>query len=114
MENLEVKAKNYKPASIGFAEGFLGPKGDVGFQMVADWEKAKSIIEKLLADGRNIEEAEMGLDGDWIENSMIVWEDGEFFEYDCWGSSQWAEPILIVNLKLKYKWQMQLKNMITD
>lgn len=99
MENLEVKAKNYKPASISFADGFLGPKGDVGFQMVADYAKAKAIIEKLLAEGRNIEEAEMGLDGDWQCNSMTVWENGQFFDYGCYGSSQWAEPILIVNYK---------------
>ena len=96
MKNLEVKAKNYKPSSISFTEGFLGPKGDVGFFMVADWNKAKSIIEKLLSEGKNIDEVEMGLDGDWCENSMTVWEDGEFTEYDRYGKSQWAEPIMIV------------------
>lgn len=99
MENLEVKAKNYKPGMIGWAEGFMGPKGDVGFFMVADWDKAKAIIEKLISEGKNIDEVEMGLDGDWRENSMTVWQDGEFTEYDCYGSSQWAEPIIIVNYK---------------
>lgn len=99
MEQLEVKAKNYKPGSIGFAEGFMGPKGDVGFFMVADWNKAKAIIEKLLSEGRNIESVEMGLDGDWDVNSMTVWEDGEFTEYNCYGHSQWAPSIIIVNYK---------------
>jgi len=99
MEQLEVKAKKYKPGSNSFGEGFMVPKGDVGFFMVADWDKAKAIIERLLSEGRNIEEVEMGLDGDWRENSMTVWADGEFKEYDRHGISQWAEPIIIVNYK---------------
>lgn len=96
METLELKAKNYCPGSISFADGFMGPRGDVGFFMTADWDKAKSIIEKILSSGRNIEEVEMGLDGDWDCNSMTVWKDGQFTEYDCYGTSQWAEPIIIV------------------
>jgi hypothetical protein len=99
MENLEVKAQNYKLGSIGWAEGFMRPKGDVGFFMVPDWDKAKSIIENLISEGKNIDEVEMGLDGYWRENSMTVWQDGEFTEYDFYGSSKWAEPIIIVNYK---------------
>jgi hypothetical protein len=94
---IKPKAKNYIPDSIGFAEGFLGPKGDVGFFMVADWEKAKSIIEALVESGKNIDDCEMGLDGDWNENSMTVYENGEYTPYSCYECSQWAEPILIVN-----------------
>lgn len=99
MEVIQPKAKNYIPDSIGFAEGFLGPKGDVGFFMVADWDKAKSIIENLIEQGKEIQEVEMGLDGDWRENSMTVFEDGVFTEYSCYHCSQWAEPIMIVNYK---------------
>lgn len=96
---LELKAKNYSPGSMSFSEGFLGPKGDVGFQMIADWDKAKVTIEKLLSEGREIEPVEMGLDGDWGVNSMTVYENGEFTKYDRWGNSQWAEPIILVNYK---------------
>ena len=99
MENFEVKEKNYTPGSMSFAEGFYGPKGDVGYFMIADWCKAKAIIKKLIADGRNIERVEMGLDGDWGENSMTVWEDGKFMKYDCFEGSKWAEPIIIVYYK---------------
>ena len=99
METIKPKATNYIPDSIGFAEGFLGPKGDVGFFMVADWGKAKSIIENLLEMGSDISDVQMGLDGDWNENSMTVYEDGVFTEYSCYEMSQWAEPIMIVNYK---------------
>ncbi len=97
MEKLKVKAKNYVPGSMSFAAGFFGPRGDVGYIMVADWEKAKAIIKQLISEGRNIESVEMGLDGDWGENSMTVWENGNFFKYGCHDNSIWAEPILIVN-----------------
>ena len=97
MENL--KAKNYIPSSFSFAEGFMGPKGDKGFIMTADWDKAKSTIEKLILENRNIESVEMGLDGDWGCNSMVIWENGKFEEYNCHGASVWAEPIMIVNYK---------------
>lgn len=99
MENLEVKETNYIPGSMSFAMGFMGPSGDVGYFMVADFDKAKSIINKLILDKKNIDHVEMGLDGDWRENSMTIWENGEFTKYDCHESSQWAEPIIIVNYK---------------
>ena len=85
MENIKAKATNYVPESIGFSEGYLYGlmKPDLGYIMIADWDKAKAIIEKLIADGRNVVEVEMGLDGDWRENSMTVWEDGQFMEYSC-------------------------------
>ena len=101
MKNYEVKAKNYIPGSISFAEGYLWGLAmpDLGYLMMADWCKAKAIIKKLIADGRNIEKVEMGLDGDWQENSMTVWEDGQFTAYSCFEGSKWAEPIIIVNYK---------------
>lgn len=58
---------------MSFLAGFLGPRGDVGFFMVADYEKAKTIIQNLISAGREIEAVEMGLDGDWGENSMVIW-----------------------------------------
>ena len=36
--------ENYIPGSISFAEGFMGPRGDVGFTMLLDRKKAKSIV----------------------------------------------------------------------
>jgi hypothetical protein len=96
---LKVKAKNYRPGAISFAEGFLGPKGNVGYVMVADWKKAKYIINKLIRQGRNIEDVEMGLDGDWNCNSMVVYENGKFTKYTEYSHSTWAEPIMIVNYK---------------
>ncbi len=97
----KIKAKNYVPGSMSFAAGFFGVPvtGNVGYIMVADWEKAQAIIKQLISEGRNIESVEMGLDGDWDYNSMTVWENGRFFKYDCYDSSIWAEPIIIVNYK---------------
>lgn len=73
------------------------PRGDVGFFMVADWEKAVAIITRLLSKNKKIESVEMGLDGDWKHNSMVIWQGGEFTKYNCYDRSLWAEPILIVN-----------------
>jgi hypothetical protein len=91
--------KNYHPGTQSFAAGLLGPKGDVGFQMVADQEKAHQIIKTLIEEGRKVDYAEMGLDGDWEVNSCAVYEDGKYKDYDSYGSSQWAPPILIIHFK---------------
>ena len=108
MENLKAKATNYVPESISFSDVYLWGLikqvsklniPHLGYIMMADWDKAKAIIEKLISDGRNIERVEMGLDGDWGENSMTVWEDGKFVKYDCFNGSKWAEPIIIVYYK---------------
>jgi hypothetical protein len=96
---MKPKYKNYTSGSMSFASGFLGPRGDVGFMMNADWEKAQKIINNILKKRSDVEYVEMGLDGDWNENSMTVWENGEFTKYDCYDASQWAEPLLIVNYK---------------
>lgn len=93
-----MKAKtNYIPGSISFSEGFLGPKGDVGFFMVADQEQAHQIIKSLIDQGRKVTDAQMGLDGDWSCNSCTIYEDGVYSDYTEYGSSTWATPILIVN-----------------
>jgi len=96
---MKAKEKNYTPGSMSFVSGFMGTRGDVGFFMKADFKKAKKIINTLLKQSKEIEDVEMGLDGDWECNSMVVWENGSFEEYDCYEESQWAEPIIIVNYK---------------
>ena len=99
MEYLQVKAKNYNPGSIGFMDGLMPQFRSRGVFMAADWEKAKAIIEQLISQERNVEKVEMGLDGDWQYNSMVVWEEGEFTQYDCYEGSDWAEPIILVYYK---------------
>jgi len=95
-----LKAKNYIPGSISFGDITAGQfRGDKKYLMEADWDKAKTTIENLISEGRNIENVVMGLDGDWCYNSMVIWENGKFEEYNCHGASGWAEPIMIVNYK---------------
>jgi|SRR6185312_15826554 len=94
---------NYVPGSESFAGGMLIGKARSQMAaaaghpwMEADYPAAKAIVERLLNDGRQIERAEMGLDGDWRENSTVIWEDGEHSEYDSYHGSLWATPMLIV------------------
>ncbi len=91
---------DFYPSSMSFASGFLGPRGDVGYFMVADFEKAKDIIQSLISEGRKVTSAEMGLDGDWNVNSETIYEDGSFAtEYTAYSHSQWAPTVLIVNFE---------------
>lgn len=94
---LKVKAQNYCPGSISFADGFLEPKTGVGFSMIADMDKAKEIVNELLKQGKDILDVEMGLDGDWDVNSECIWSKGVFFNYGSYDNSYWASPIIIVN-----------------
>ncbi len=104
--------QNYTPGSISFAAGFLGPRGnpDAPFMLV-DSEKANGILTEILSSGKDVDYAELGLDGDWSENSVIIYEDGEWQEtavrdpdlpvgkggeYDIFHGSSWATPTLIV------------------
>lgn len=89
-------AKNYRPGEMSFAEGFLGPKWDIGYQMRVDYGKAKRIIRSLLEEGRKIERAELGLDGDFRICSEVVYDEEGFHAYDNFPGSIWAEPVLIV------------------
>ena len=91
--------KNYTPGTVSFAEGFLGPKGNVGFFMNVDNEKAKKIVSDLLKNGKEIKIAELGLDGDFYENSTIIYNEEKFYDYDAYEGSQWATPILLVTYK---------------
>ena len=89
--------KNYTPGTISFAEGFLGPKGNVGFFMNVDNEKAKQIVSELLKNGKKIKSADLGLDGDFSINSTVIYHGEKFYDYNAYEGSQWATPILIVN-----------------
>lgn len=90
--------KNYIPGSVGFMPD-RSLFNHMGFMMCADWKVAKKIIKDKIKEGRDIERVEMGLDGDWAYNSMVVWEDNEFTEYNCWQSSDWAPPMVIIYYK---------------
>ena len=91
--------KNYTPGTMSFADGFLGPKGDVGFFMSVDNEKARKIVSDLLKNGKEITSAELGLDGDFSENSTTIYDGKNFYDYDAYEGSQWATPILLVKYK---------------
>lgn len=88
--------QNYVPGSMSFSEGFMGPRGNVGFTMKYDNEKAKKIIEDLIKQGRKITSAKVGLDGDWRENSDTLYENKEFQDVSFYDSSIWATPIMLV------------------
>lgn len=72
-----------------------------GYRMVADWEKAKVLIQHLLSISTRSTNpvilVEMGLKEDWWANYMTVWEDGEFTPYSKHQSSTWAEPAIQVH-----------------
>jgi len=88
--------QNYIPGSISFAEGFNGPKHDIGFFMNFSQAKAEEIVKNLLSEGRKITEAVGGLDGDWNENHSTIYDGEKFRKYSAFSGSQWATPILIV------------------
>ena len=89
--------KNYIPESMSFAEGFLGCSWrNKDYDMRYNNAKAKKIINKLLDEGRNISHADVGLNGDWWENSDTLYSNGKFHKVDFWKNSCWAEPILMV------------------
>jgi len=93
--------KNYIPGSMSFSEGFMSYKC-AGISkdkfMEVDENKALEMVKSLLKEGRKIYEATLGLDGDWIENSTVIY-DGEFNKYDSYHGSLWATPILIISFE---------------
>lgn len=91
--------KNYIPGSMGFAEGMMGPKGDVGYIMMFSMKKAKKIVKTLSI--KTIDNIDAGLNGDWVENHCIIYDKDGWHDYDAWGGSQWATPLIIVNYKNK-------------
>ena len=92
--------KNYIPGSMGFAEGILtGVARSAGktIWMNVDTENARSIVERKKKNGRDVTHAELGLDGDWGENSDIIYDsDNGFCEYGAYHGSRWATPTLII------------------
>lgn len=90
--------KNFIPGSTSFADGFSTGRyrslGATSF-MAVDEKGAVKIVKNLLRDGRKIERAELGLDGDWGCNSTTIY-DGKFHKYDSYCGSPWATPILMV------------------
>jgi hypothetical protein len=98
---MEIRSlgKNYIPDSMTFGAGFFGPRGNVGFQMKFSDLKAKEIAESL--DLNDIEEIEAGLDGDFTENSCIIYNKDGWKPYNAWESSQWAKPIILIKFKNK-------------
>lgn len=64
--------------------------------MNVDNEKAKQIVSELLKNKKEIKSADLGLDGDFSENSTTIYDGKKFYDYDAYEGSQWAMPILIV------------------
>jgi|GEM_PF-3001575 len=92
---LKIKAKNYIPDSMSFTAGFYCNKtGD--FIMYVDSKKSHQIINHLLSQGRKVQKGVLGLDGDFDFNHTVIYENGNFEDYDAHEGSQWAEPILLV------------------
>lgn len=85
---------------MGFSAGFLGPRGNAGFSMIFDEEKARKIVSLLIDKGMKVSNALVGLDGDWDMNSATLFEDGGFVEdVSFYDKSIWAKPTLIVNFE---------------
>jgi len=80
--------------SMSFEEGFLGTRGDVGFQMVVDYKRAKELIQSEIKNGKIIKRATLGLQGDWDCNNTEIYDGENHYEYEAWHSSQWATPTL--------------------
>jgi len=93
---MKVLFKNETPKSISFAEGFLGSRGNVGFRMVYDSEKAIKFIKE---NSDKIDYVVAGLVGDWNFNSSTIYENEEFEDYNCYDNSIWAKPSIRVFYK---------------
>lgn len=85
---------NYTPSSMSFADGLAGPRGDVGYTMILDVDKARKIVSDVVASGREVERAEVGLDGDWGENSGEIYP-AEDYEH-VYSQTIWATPLLVI------------------
>lgn len=105
MSTKRIKAKNYLPKSISFGMGFLGADILGGankkpYFMKVDAAKARRIVLKQLAQGRKIDEANLGLDGDWSSNHTTIYSkdaNPKFADYDAYEGSIWATPTLIIS-----------------
>jgi hypothetical protein len=86
------KRINYIPGSIDFRTG-------KGVDMEVDSAKGVELVKQALSEGRRVERAELGLDGDWRENSTVIYDEAGFHEYDAYHGSLWATPTLILFFK---------------
>lgn len=93
---------NYLPRSIGFADGFFRAKqihGSTPKIKKFDLDVAMQIVDSLLdKQGKNIACVTAGLDGDWFENSGILYdkETGIFNQLTFHDSSYWAVPGILI------------------
>lgn len=90
---------NFTPGRMSFADGFMSfhPHGEIHMQI--DRKKARKILKELLAEGLHVKRAEIGLNGDWTENSEVIYENGKSKrkpEFSMYEHSDWATPMLIV------------------
>lgn len=87
---------NHNPGSISWLAGWSRPKPDCGYQMVFSLKKAKEIAKSIGL--KNITSIVGGLDGDFTENSQViydgVWKTPDFYQTSCW-----ATPIIQVEMK---------------
>jgi len=91
--------KNFIPGSQSFADGFLGPKGNVGFTMKFSMKKAKKIINSY--NKNTINKVTAGLNGDYSENSCTIYDEHGYHNYDVYDHTVWAKPIIIIEFNDK-------------
>ena len=93
--------KNYNPGSMSLADGFLGmqTRQSEKEQMYFSMKKAKEIAGQFQID--SIGSIEAGLDGDWKENSCVIFDSSGWHEYDVYDHSIWATPIITIKFKKK-------------
>lgn len=89
---------NKTPESLVFtSDGHDKPDSEI--HKTVDEAKAISIIQQLLAVGRPIRAAYLGLDGDWNENHCMIFDGEEYSPYESCDSSRWATPVLLVEFE---------------
>lgn len=93
---LKLLGQDYIPGTESFAEGFRGPKGNVGFTMAFSMRKAR-LIAKQVGEGTTIREITAGLDGDFGENSEVIYDENGWHKPSyMYEHSIWATPIVII------------------
>lgn len=92
--------KPIEKGHIGFAEGFLGPRGAYsGGDREFDWKKAKEFID---ANSDKIASVTVGLAEDWTYTSGEVYENGKYIPQEdtyVYASSSWATPAMDIEYK---------------
>ena len=97
-EKIISLGEDYMPKSISYLDGFLGPRGDVGYLMKFSIKKAKEIMKRYKMN--EIINIKAGLDGDFKHNHDTIFENGNWKEkYNFYKRSCWAKPIIIIFFK---------------